>query len=615
MNFGKLSKLLLLLLLFAFQFALAQSVNISKVEPPNWWAGMKYNKIQLMVYGENLKGVSAKFNSPLLKILKVNDAESPSYSFIDVEVSPKIKPGEYILQLTKGKEKVEYKYQINKRKNQGCQQGFSPKDVIYMISPDRFADGDKSNNDFPGMNDHYNPSSEMGRHGGDIQGIIDHLDYIKDLGFTSIWINPLVENNTKVSYHGYAVTDLYKIDPRYGTNDLYMKLVDLSHQKGLKVILDHVNNHIGIFHSWIENLPFKSWLNGSVKDHHITRHFNSTIYDIHADVSAKDFNNHGWFVDEMPDLNQQNPFLAKYLIQNTLWWIESSGLDGLREDTYPYSDQKFLSDWAKIILDEYPHFNIVGEVWMGDPAFLAPFQSGSVLHKDFDTHLPVVTDFSLCDAARDVFKDSTTGIRRVYDALSKDYLFQNPYNLLTFMDNHDMKRILNVTKNDYDRFKLALTLLLTTRGIPQVYYGTEIGIVGGNSDGTIRAEFPGGFPNSDHNAFTKQGRTKKENEVYDFTHQLLQIRKQYERAFSEGKLVHFPPLNELYAYMRASEDQKVLVILNNKNEKQSFKISTLEDQLGNAKTIKDLKSGKEISIDPQLQLEVGALEGAIFEIK
>lgn len=606
--------LFFVLLLVLTQTGFSQSIKINKIEPPNWWAGMKYNRIQLMVYGQNLNDLKAKFNTPLLKVLKVTNAENPLYSFIDVEVSNKIKPGQYTLTLSKGSEKADYNYQILERKTSEGKKGFAPEDVIYMITPDRFANGDKSNDDIPGMNDRYNPKNKSGRHGGDIQGLIDHMDYMKELGVTALWINPLTENNTKVSYHGYAVTDLYKIDPRYGTNELYAKFVNESHKRGLKVILDHVNNHIGIFHPWIESLPFKSWLNGSVENHNITSHVNSSNYDIHADPAARDFSNHGWFVDEMPDLNQRDPFLAKYLIQNTLWWVENYNLDGIREDTYPYSDQKYLSDWAKVIMDEYPNFNIVGEVWMGDASYLAPYQTGSPLHKDFDTYLPALMDFGLCDAVRDYFRDSTASVRKVYDALSKDYLYANPYNLVTFLDNHDMERILFVLKNNYDRLKLAMTLLLTTRGIPQIYYGTEIGIAGGPDHGTIRAEFPGGFENNDHNAFTKAGRTQLENELFDFTQQLLTIRRQYVKAFAQGKLVHFPPVKEMYPYMRIAGDEKILVVLNNKKEAQSLKVSYLGDQFKGAKTLVNLKTQKEITLTPDTQIELAPYEGGIYKI-
>lgn len=607
-------KSVIFLIVFTFQAAFAQQVKISKVEPPNWWSGMKYNHVQLMVYGEGLQGVKAGFNSPKLKVVKVNNTDNPSYAFIDIDIPDNAAPGTYTLTLTKGSDKAAIDFPVLKRENpSGRYQGFSPKDVIYMITPDRFANGDRNNDEVAGMNDHYLPDSAYGRHGGDIQGIIDHLDYIKDLGVTAVWVNPLVENNTRLSYHGYAVTDHYKIDARFGTNELYKKFVEEAHKRGLKVILDHVNNHISSFHPWLKNLPAGDWLNGSKEQHNITRHINSSVYDIHSDPAVRDFNNHGWFVHEMPDLNQRNLYLAKYLTQNTIWWIEYSGLDGIREDTYPYPDQKFLSEWNKTILAEYPKFNIVGEVWMGEAAFLAPFQAGSFFPKKFDTNLPSVTDFAFRDAAADVFANGR-GMRRMYDDIAKDYLFPNPSNLVTFLDNHDVERIMYLVHSDMNQFRLALELLLTTRGIPQLYYGTEIGIVGGPDDGRKRADFPGGFPNSSHNAFTKEGRTEKENEIYDFIHKLLEIRKSSE-ALQSGKLIHFPPFDEVYPYLRISDNQTVLVVLNGNKEAQKLNISSLGDHFKDAKVLKSLLTGKEIKYTPDLKLELDALTGDIFEVK
>lgn len=604
----------ILLFFFSLQICFAQSVKVSKVEPPNWWNGMKYNHIQLMVYGENLSGISARFNSPLLKVTRIHKNDNPSYAFIDIDVSSQINPGKYTLTVTKGRDILAVDFPILKRnKSGGRYQGFTPKDVLYMITPDRFCNGDRSNDDIPGMNDRYNPDSTYGRHGGDLQGIIDHLDYIKGLGVTTIWINPLIENNTRLSYHGYAATDLYKIDARFGTNELYGKFVEEAHRRGLKVILDHVNNHISIFHPWMKNLPAKDWINGSALHHNTTRHINSSIYDVHSDPAVRDFNNHGWFVDEMPDLNQRNPFLAKYLIQNTLWWIESTGLDGIREDTYPYPDQKYLATWNETILKEYPKFNIVGEVWMGDPAFLAPFQRGSFIPQQFNTNLPAVTDFAFRDAAIETFGEGR-GMRRLYDDLAKDYLFADPQNLVTFLDNHDIERIMFMVKEDVKQFKLALQLLLTTRGIPQIYYGTEIGIKGGPDHGTIRADFPGGFPGSDHNAFTKEGRTERENDIYDFVHKLLQIRNEHS-AIGEGRLIHFPPVNEVYYYFRQSADQKIFVVLNSNKNMQQVDLSLAESHLEKATLLRSLMTGKTIKYTPGMQLEIPAQEGDIFLVQ
>ncbi|MGE5499197.1 MAG: alpha-amylase family glycosyl hydrolase, partial [Syntrophothermus sp.] len=381
---------------------------------------------------------------------------------------------------------------------------------------------------------------------------------------------------------------------------------------GMKIILDHVNNHIGIYHPWIKNTPFAGWINGTAEKHKNTIHYNSSNYDIHADSSTRIINNQGWFVNEMPDLNQRNPFLARYLIQNTLWWIETAGLDGIREDTYPYSDQQFLSRWAKEILEVYPDFNIVGEVWMGDPAFLAPYQAGSPLHKNFDTHLPSVTDFAFNDIVREALRDSAVNMRKIYDLISKDYLYSDPSRLVTFVDNHDISRIIYDLKGDFPRFKLAMTLLLTCRGIPQLYYGTELGIEGGPDHGSIRADFPGGFKESSHNAFLKEGRTQKENQYYDYLSSMIALRKKYISAIGSGRMVHFPVHNNIYFYLRDAGAEKILVILNGRNEKQKLDISLAgirEGKLVNAVT------GEGVKVESGLSVEVPAMGAAIYELK
>lgn len=604
---------LFIFIMLNFSSAFAQPLRADKIEPPNWWTDMKFNRIQLMVYGSDLNDVKAEFSSGDLKVLKVSNAENHAYTFIDVEIPAKARPGNYKLTLSKGKNRTVLSFPLYKRsRTENRFKGFSQKDVIYMITPDRFANGDISNDSISGMNDHFPRTSNLGRHGGDIQGIIDHLDYLKDLGVTALWINPLVENNTRLSYHGYAATDLYKIDPRFGTNSLYTKFVEEAHKRGMKVILDHVNNHVGIYHPWIKNPPFAGWINGTAEKHNNTIHYNSSNYDIHADSSTRIINNQGWFVNEMPDLNQRNPFLAGYLIQNTIWWIESTGLDGIREDTYPYSDQQFLSRWAKEIMGVYPEFNIVGEVWMGDPAFLAPYQAGSPLHKNFDTHLPSVTDFAFNDIVREALRDSAADMRKIYDLISKDYLYPDPSRLVIFADNHDISRIIYELKGDFSRFKLAMTLLLTCRGIPQLYYGTELGIEGGPDHGSIRADFPGGFSGSNHNAFLKEERTQRENQYYDFIRSLIAMRKKYSPAIGSGTMIHFPVYNNMYFYLRDTGSQSILVILNGRNEKQKFDFSWTGKKPGR---IADAFTGNEIKLNQDLSVEIPAMGAAVFELK
>lgn len=596
------------------QIAYAQTISVSKVEPPNWWGGMKYNKIQIMLYGENLDGVNAKSSSPAFRIIKVNKTDNPSYAFIDVELANNIKPGNYLITLTKGESKTEVTYPVLQRlSREGRFQGFSQKDVIYLITPDRFADGDSLNNNFAGMIDHYDLKSPYRRHGGDIQGMINNLDYLKDLGVTAIWVNPLLENNQELSYHGYGITDLYKIDPRYGTNEQYARFVEEAHKRGLKVIWDHVTNHIGVNHQWMNNLPIKDWTNGTKQEHHITPHFNRSNFDIHSPDVVAEYNTTGWFVDEMPDVNTKNPFVSKYYIQNTLWWMEYTGQDGIREDTYPYNYLKHMSEWNKAIFAEYPATNVVGEVWIGDPVALAPYQKGSFFPKKYDSNLPVVTDFAFRDEAEKVFQDSMS-IRHIYDLFARDILYADPYSLLTFLDNHDIARIMYLTRGNVQKAKLALQLLLTARGIPQIYMGTEIGIMGGPSHVEIRQDFPGGFPNSTHNAFIREGRTPAEEDMFKFTQQMLNIRKN-NPALSEGKFSHIPPIDEMYLYFRETAGQRVFVILNNNKVKKTFNTAPFALLFGQVARIKDLKTGAESDFKPGQPIEIGAYDSVIYELK
>ncbi|RJP68559.1 MAG: hypothetical protein C4539_08720 [Ignavibacteriales bacterium] len=601
------------ILVTTINICFAQGFEINKIEPPNWWAGMKTNKINLMVYGKNLTEVQAQFSSPGSKVVKINKAENTDYIFIDAEIGDIADETNKII-FTSGNDKVEFAFPVCKRENaDGRYGGFSQKDVIYLIMPDRFSDGDITNNTIEGLVDKYNPESRIGRHGGDIKGILNHLDYIKDLGCNTIWMTPLTENNMGISYHGYAVTDHYKIDARFGSNKDYFDLVKEAHQKGLKIILDHVANHIGINHPWMKNLPFPDWINGDAKNFHTTSHHNSSYYDINSDEQTREYSNTGWFVKEMPDLNPRNPFLAKYLIQNTIWWIESSGLDGIREDTYPYGDQKFLAEWAKTILEEYPDFNIVGEVWIGDPAFRAPFQKGSRFPKEFDSNLPAVTDFGFQEACRDVFANDKS-IRLIYELIAKDNLYADPANLVTFVDNHDIERLIFSTNGNLGKTKQALALLLTTRGIPQILYGTEIGLMGGKDHGALRQDFPGGFPNDNRNAFNKDERTEQENDIFNFTKKVLEIRNNFT-SIQDGKLIHYPPKDEVYYYFRVKDRQKILVVINNNKNSVKFNPEFISYQFENKVALIDLMNGDEIKITDGFEISLEANGVRIFEVK
>ena len=590
-----------------------QNIKINKVEPPNWWAGMKWNKVQLMVYGKDLHNISAEFNNKEIKVLKVHNAESSSYSFIDIRIPSDLNPGTYKLIIHKDGIKKEIDFPIlRKKSSKNNFQGFSNKDVIYLIMTDRFADGDTSNNIVKGTLDEYNINNPSGRHGGDIQGIIDHLNYIKDLGVTAIWLTPVIENNTRISYHGYAATNMYKVDPRFGSNNLYKKLVTDAHADGLKCILDHVSNHISIDHPWMKDLPFKDWIHGTVKHHQISRNDKLVFADIHRDSSTIINTTEGWFTDDMPDLNQSNPYLSNYLIQNTIWWVESTGVDGIREDTYPYCDQKHMARWGKALLTEFPKLNIVGEVFTGDAVFLSSFQTHTYYPRKFDSNLPAITDFATYDAYTAFLKNSK-GLHNIYEDYAKDFIYHNPDNLVTFVDNHDVTRALLQANGNFNKFKMALLMLLTSRGIPALLYGTEIGMKGGRSDGLIRTDFPGGFPGDTLNAFTSEGRTKEQNDIYNYVNKILILRDKHP-ALSTGKLIEFPPYNKLFVYFKVNGNDKFMVILNNNSEEKTVDLSDYKDQLKSVKEIKNLINGKSSNILNECSIKISGESGTLYEL-
>jgi glycosidase len=567
---------------------------------------MKYNKIQLMLYGKNLNIDSAVSAFPEIRISKINNVENKVYTFIDIDISENAKAGEYHINLISGKDKINIAFPLYDRDIFSTKhKGFSSSDIVYLITPDRFANGDLTNDNHPDLFDKLNPQNPYGRHGGDIQGIINNISYLKELGITAIWLNPLLENNMRVSYHGYAATDLYLIDHRFGTNELFKELVNECHKNGIKLIKDHVNNHIGVNHHWVKYLPMPDWFNGTPDNFFITSHDKVSMTDINSSEIIRKKNTDGWFVSEMPDMNQRNEFVAKYLIQNTIWWIEYSGIDGIREDTYPYPDQEFLSNWAADILNEYPEFNIVGESWINDPAFLSPYQKGNLFNKEFDTNLPSVMDFPLLSAIWDLSENKR--INSLYNVLSKDHLYSNPMNLMVFADNHDVERLMFYLNGDVDRYKMIITFLLTTRGIPQIYYGTEIGMKGGKGHGAIREDFPGGFPGHDRNSFTSSGRTDYENLLFEWFKEIIKLRKNY-KAMSMGNLIHYPPENEIYFYFRVYNDELILVVLNNSNKKQKITLPK-EEFLNDTKGLLNLFTNEQISMN---NIEIDSYSAAIY---
>ena len=582
--------LLLAALLCAPAGLSAQTLRVDRVEPPNWWTGMRWSTPQLLLYGTGLDGVTVESSDPAVRVRSVHPGLTPQHAFVTLEISAKARPGELKLRLRKGAERLEVGWPLLARPDTaGRHRGFGPADVIYLITPDRFANGDPGNDTVAGYEEGVDRSARYGRHGGDIRGIIRRLDYLRGLGITAIWCNPLLENNGRNSYHGYAATDLYRIDPRFGTNDDYAELVREAHRRGLKVVLDHVNNHIGVGHPWVESPPMADWLNGTPGSHLPAYHGKFELHDPNSDSLTKARATLGWFAPSMPDMNQRNRFLANYLIQNTIWWMESTGLDGIREDTYPYVDPSFAAEWCAAVRREYPRTNIVGEVWIQNPVYLGPYQSGSPLNRGVDTHLPSVTDFGLYDAFHRVFAEST-GVWPLFGALTQDFVYADPHGLVTFLDNHDIARIMYRVREDTSRFLRAMTVLMTVRGIPQILYGTEIGMVGGRDHGSLRADFPGGWPEDARDAFAAAGRTPLEQALFERVRGLIRLRTS-RAALTRGRFVHFAPQKEVYCYARVADGDTLFVVLNNGPGAVEVERRKFAAYLGESSPLRDAVTG------------------------
>lgn len=597
---------------FLIQNLFSQQFSIERIEPPNWWSGMKHDTVQIMIYGKNISNAEIYPQHGPSEIVGVHKSESPNFLFLDLSISPVITESyNFEIGFSMGNTDTVISYPILVRENSDNQfKGFNQSDVMYLIMADRFCDGNTANNNIGDSLDQFSSNDLNGRKGGDIEGIISKLDYLKDLGVTSIWITPMLENNMWMSYHGYAATDLYKIDPRFGSNELYKTLVSRAHDKGLKIVMDHVSNHIGLNHWWMKDLPFANWINGTVENHLPADHNKMTFPDPYSPGESVDLTWNGWFTDYMPDLNQADPFLKKYLIQNTIWWIEYSGLDGIREDTYPYCNQYAMADWAKEILDEYPNLNVVGEVWTGEPSYLAAYQQKNKFGIHLNTNLPCVTDFALSDALRN-YLSGKKGLEAIFNTLAQDFLYYDPNNLLTFFDNHDISRGMFVANGDLEKYKIALTILLTTRGIPTIFYGTEIGIIGTDHHGAIRSPFLGGFKGDTLNAFSECDRTDYQNNIFDFTQNLLDIRKNY-KSFSNGKLIHYYPFDGVYVYFREFENESTMVLVNSNSNDFEVDLNNYKETLSGTISIKNLKTNNVTGISNNKKINIKKKSAEIF---
>jgi len=578
-------------------FAAAQKID--RIEPPSWFTGMKETALQLMVYGKEIGSFNVTTDYPGVKVTSLVKTDNPNYLFINLDIGSQAVPGDIRFTFSSGKLKLTHNYPLLEHPSQPAK-GFDASDVIYLIMPDRFANGDPGNDNVAGMLEQANRSNPNGRHGGDLKGISDHLDYIKDLGATGIWLNPFLENNQPAySYHGYSITDLYRVDPRYGSNEDFRNLISRAHNMGLKLMMDMINNHIGSGHWWMKDLPSADWVH-QFSEFTRTNYRASTLMDPYAANVDKNLMEKGWFDRTMPDLNQSNPLVETYLTQNSLWWIANFGIDGIRMDTYPYPEKNMMSRWAKRVTDEFPGFFIVGEVWQEQEALTAYWSHDKVNSDGYQSNLPSVTDFPLSLSTHRAFNEPDSwsdGMARLYQVLSQDFLYPDPFANVIFLDNHDLTRYYTQTGMNPDIYKMALSFILTTRGIPQFYYGTEIVMQGDKNkgDGFLRGDLPGGWNGDTKNAFTDQNLTPDETEAFTFTKKLLNWRKD-KNVIHKGKVKHFVPENNLYVYFRYNDRESVMIILNN-SEKETRTITSdrYAESINGFTHGKDVISGTEIS--------------------
>jgi len=582
----------------------AYSQEIWHVEPPNWWTNMTNPELQIMIHGDQIAKYNPTIDYPGVVIQRVVSTDNPNYLFIYLTIDPNTNPGQFDIQLVSlktGRKKLRSYELLERRLGSAERVGFDASDVMYLITPDRFANGDTGNDSVEGMADKFNRTDDFGRHGGDLKGIIDNLDYIEEMGFTALWLNPVVENDMpRGSYHGYAATDLYSIDARYGSNDDYLTLAKEAKKRGIGIIMDQIMNHCGSKHWWMDDLPAEDWVHSFDKYKYST-HKRVSLHDPYAAKSDQEYFTNGWFVETMPDMNQDNPLLGDYLIQNSIWWVEYADLKGIRHDTHPYGGLEFMKEYSCRIMNEYPNFSIVGEEWSVNPTVIAKWQAGKQNPDGYQSCMPQMFDFPLQAALKDALAEEEswgTGWIKVYEMLANDIVYANPMNLVIFPDNHDMDRVFTQVNKDYDLFKMAIVYNLTMRGIPQFYYGTELLMANekpGNH-GEIREDFPGGWPGDEVNAFTGYNLPDDKSKAQTFCKTLLNWRKG-SRVIHEGKLMHYAPKNGVYVYFRYLDKKKVMVVFNKNKSEITIKSEDYREMLDAGDVGVDVLSGGKLKME------------------
>ena len=575
--------LFIIILLAAIHIYAKNPSLVQRVEPSYWWIDMKKPEFQLMIYGNGISTAEISINYPGVTISRKEITDNPNYVFIYLNITEKTLPGKFNIAIFKDKKKQTIVYELKKRREgSAARKSFTEADAIYLLMPDRFANGSPSNDSIPGYYQGVHREIAGARHGGDIDGIISKIPYLADLGITTLWTTPLFEDNdTQYSYHQYSCTDYYKIDPRLGNNEDYLRLSETCHQNGLKLIIDVVPNHCGWKHWWMNDLPAKNWLN--TWPTYTSSNYRMTAWtDPHASESDLYKLTHGWFAPNMPDLNLQNPLLFDYLRQVYTFWIETANIDGMRVDTYPYNDIKTAAKFIQEIRNEYPNMNVVGECWVKTPAEIAYYQSGNNNKDGFDSRLTSVMDFCLKDVFSSAFNENESwdgGMARFYSLYAQDFVYSNQNMIMNFLDNHDIDRYSTAVKRDVLKYKMGLAMLITSRGYPQIYYGTEILLDGipGDYQGH-RFDFPGGWANDKRNAFTADGRTNAENEVFNYLKTLLNYRKN-NPVLQNGKMKQFIPENGIYVNFRYNNDKTLMIIANNNQETKELNLNRFKEML------------------------------------
>jgi glycosidase len=618
---------ILILLIFCFGVTAGRNTpTLIQADPPNWWVGMKHNRVEILFSGTGISDSEVSVTKQGVTLGAVKPGESPNYLFAELNISPDAVAGPVTIEFKKkGKIISKLVYELMARTGKDFK-GFNSSDVICLIVPDRFANGDASNDVIAGLKENKSDRSfDGGRHGGDIRGIINNLNYLANMGFTALWTTPMLINDMEsYSYHGYAITDQYRVDPRFGSVDEYKELSQKAAAMGIKIIFDQVLNHIGTNHKWVKDPPMKDWINylpaAGSNNYVLTNHQRTVNQDGNASQFDRDLMLHGWFVPSMADLNQRNQHLGRYLIQNSIWWIETLKLGGIRQDTYGYTDKEFLKQWTCELTEEYPGFSIVGEEWSTNPLITSYWQQGKQNEDGYESCLSTIMDFPVQSALVESLTESESagfnrGFGRLYETMANDFVYADPFHILVMADNHDMNRIYMQLKQDKELVKMALTFLTTIRGIPQIFYGTEILMyyTGPHKvDGLIRSDFPGGWKGDTVNAFTGTGLTSDQKEVQDYLRRLLNWRKN-NKVVSEGRTMHFAPFDGIYVYFRYSGDRKVMVIMNKNPDGKKINLERFREILPDGVSGTDIISGKSILLKELL--DVSGKTAMVLELK